>query len=204
MAHTPLDSKQDAELVAEYLRGHSAAFAEIYRRYKGKILLMVRGFFFNPEKSEEIFQEVFFKAVERLPSYDGSGSFKSWLYTLCRNHCIDRLRGQARRPEVTESQFMNDDGENFSPIAQAVAPGPASDESAYSHELARGIAQALQKLPEEQRETFLLKENGGLTFEEIAEAMNVSINTVKSRMRYALETLRRSLKDKTFVKEARS
>ncbi len=204
MQHTPLESQQDAELVGAYLGGNSAAFAEIYRRYKSKILLMVRGFIFNPEKSEEVFQEVFLKAVERLPSYDGSGSFKSWLYTLCRNHCIDRLRGQARRPEVPESQFMNDDGENFSPIARASSLEAMADESAYRQELAKGIELALKKLPEEQRETFMLKENGGLTFEEIAELMDVSINTVKSRMRYALEGLRRTLKDKTFVKEARS
>lgn len=202
MNRTPLDKAQDEELIRRYVRGDAGVFPELYGRYKNKILLMVRGFFFNPEKAEEIFQEVFLKAIERLPSFDGSGSFKSWLFALCRNHCIDRLRGQARRPELTESQFMNDDGENLSPISKAASPDPGADESAYRRELAQGIQHALKKLPEEQRETFLLKETGGLTFEEIGEITEVSINTVKSRMRYALEGLRRALKDKHFVKEA--
>jgi RNA polymerase sigma-70 factor (ECF subfamily) len=142
------------------------------------------------------------KVIERLNTFDGLGSFKSWLYTLCRHHCIDRLRYQARRPEITESEWRKDEDTKPTPIQNTVSREIAADEHAYDNELAQALNEALQKLPEEQRETFLLKERGGLTFEEIATAHQVSINTVKSRMRYALESLRRALKGKNFVKEA--
>ncbi len=88
------------------------------------------------------------------------------------------------------------------PVGLARSREISADDRVYDRELAYYLDQALQKLPEEQRETFLLKERGGLTFEEIAQLSKVSVNTVKSRMRYALEALRRALRGKSFVKEA--
>jgi len=196
------DSPSDQELIARYLRGEKDSFQILFKRYKNRIFFFVRQFFRNREKAEEVFQEVFMKVIERLNTFDGLGSFKSWLYTLCRHHCIDRLRYQARRPEITESEWRKDEDTKPTPIQNTVSREIAADEHAYDNELAQALNEALQKLPEEQRETFLLKERGGLTFEEIATAHQVSINTVKSRMRYALESLRRALKGKNFVKEA--
>ncbi|MDL1873061.1 sigma-70 family RNA polymerase sigma factor, partial [Deltaproteobacteria bacterium PRO3] len=115
----------------------------------------------------------------------------------------DRLRQQARRPETPDSQWNSEEGDGqATPVGRAADEAMPADERAYDRELAAQLEGAIQKLPEEQRETFLLKERGGLTFEEIAKLMGVSINTVKSRMRYALEALRRSLRHKSFVKEA--
>lgn len=144
------------------------------------------------------------KLIERIDHYDGSGSFKAWFFTLCRNHCIDRLRHQARRPEIVESEFRGDEAGSPTPLSMAVASQIPADGHVYQQELRAGLEESLKKLPEDQREVFLLKERGELTFEEIAQVQGVSVNTVKSRMRYAMESLRRSLKGKIFVKEALS
>jgi len=195
------ETTRDEDLVAFYLKGDPEAFPILYQKYQHGLFLLVRSFFPVRERAEEVFQEVFMKLVERMQSFDSSGSFKSWLYTLCRNHCIDRIRHQKRRPEQPESDWRSDE-EAPTPLDRARDTSVAADTEAYDRELAAHLDKALINLPQEQRETFLLKERGGLTFEEIAQASGVSVNTVKSRMRYALETLRRILKGKTFVKEA--
>ncbi|MCC6273094.1 MAG: sigma-70 family RNA polymerase sigma factor [Deltaproteobacteria bacterium] len=197
------ESPRDDELVAAYLQGRQEAFGVLFQRYKNGIFFVVRNYFPNRERAEEVFQEVFLKLLERLGHFDGSGSFRGWFFTLCRNHCIDRLRQQARRPETPDSQWNPEEGDGqATPVGRAADEAMPADERAYDRELAAQLEGAIQKLPEEQRETFLLKERGGLTFEEIAKLTGVSINTVKSRMRYALEALRRSLRHKSFVKEA--
>ena len=196
-------SPRDDELVAAYLQGQQQAFGVLFQRYKNGIFFVVRNYFPNRERAEEVFQEVFLKLLERLNHFDGSGSFRGWFFTLCRNHCIDRIRQQARRPETPDSQWRDDEGDGqATPVGRATEDSLPADQRAYDRELAEQLETAIQKLPEEQRETFLLKERGGLTFEEIAKMMGVSINTVKSRMRYALESLRRMLRHKAFVKEA--
>ena len=196
-------SPRDDELIAAYLQGRQEAFEVLFQRYKNGIFFVVRNYFPNKERAEEVFQEVFLKLLERLHHFDGSGSFRGWFFTLCRNHCIDRLRQQARRPETPDSQWSNDEGDaQATPVGRAADESMPADERAYDLELAAQLETAIEKLPDEQRETFLMKERGGLTFEEIAKMTGVSINTVKSRMRYALESLRRSLRNKSFVKEA--
>jgi RNA polymerase sigma-70 factor (ECF subfamily) len=202
MNPSPKTTISDEELILRYRDGESSAFPSLFSRYRGKVFLLVRGYFPNRERAEEVFQEIFLKVFERLDSFDASGSFRSWFLTLCRNHCIDRIRQQARRPEVPESGLRSAEDTLPSPLETTADGADGPDQAAYSRELAEGLKTALGKLPEEQRETFLLKERMGMTFEEIAELMEVSVNTAKSRMRYALEGLRRALKGKGFVKEA--
>ncbi len=202
MMRGPNPVLSDEELITRYRRGDPAAFPTLFSRYQGKVFLLVRGYFPNRERAEEVFQEVFLKVIERMESFDSSGSFKSWFLTLCRNHCIDRLRQQYRRPEVPESSLGDGEDPSPPPSASALSKETPADQLAYAHELAGLLQRALSRLPEEQRETFLMKERMGMTFEEIAKSMDISVNTVKSRMRYALEALRRALKGKSFVKEA--
>ncbi|HCU25544.1 MAG TPA: RNA polymerase subunit sigma [Deltaproteobacteria bacterium] len=193
----------DETLIAAYLQGRKDSFPALFRRYQNRIFFMVRNYFSNRERAEEVFQEVFLKLLQHLEQYDASGSFRAWFFTLCRNHCIDRLRQQARRPETPDSAWGENNEDGPTPLSQSADSALVSaDEAAYDRELAGLLTSAIRKLPEEQRETFILKERSGLTFEEIAEVMQVSVNTAKSRMRYALEALRRNLRHKSFVKEA--
>lgn len=195
-------TEPDTHFVQRYLGGDPSAFDVLFDRYQRSVFFLVRQYFPQKERAEEVFQEVFMKVLERLDRFHGDGSFRAWLFTLSRNHCIDRLRYQSRRPEIPESAFGDPTEDGPGPIAQEKSQEMSSDEKTYEKELARHLQEALSKLPEEQRETFLLKERGGMTFEEIAGLMEVSVNTVKSRMRYALAHLRRALKSKAFIKEA--
>ena len=196
-------SPSDQELVKKYLRGDSQAFDQLYDRHHRAVFLLVRQYFHQRERAEEVFQEIFMKVLERLDRYQSEGSFKAWLFTVSRNHCIDRLRYQARRPE-TPASAIGDPDEGGDILETVATISGSQEERIYDHQLAGHLQEALEKLPEEQRETFLLKESGGLTFEEISQMMGVSVNTAKSRMRYALSHLRRVLKGKAFIKEARS
>lgn len=194
---------EDAELIRRHLAGDRKAFPLLYERYEKGVYFLVRQYFPQTQRAEEVFQEVFMKVLERLDRFHAEGSFRAWLWTLSRNHCIDRLRYQQRRPETPESALSNREEDSPGFLSQVPHGDPATDSQVYERELVDYLKKELTKLPEEQRETFLLKEQSGLTFEEIAQVMEVSINTVKSRMRYALAALRRSLKNKTFVKETR-
>jgi RNA polymerase sigma-70 factor (ECF subfamily) len=193
----------DQELVRRYLGGDPQAFDQLYDRHHRSVFLLVRQYFHQRERAEEVFQEIFMKLLDRLDRFQSEGSFKAWLFTLSRNHCIDRLRYQARRPE-TPASALGDPEEGGDFLERSAHVQSVQEDRAYENQLAGHLQEALEKLPEEQRETFLLKESGGLTFEEIAQTMGVSVNTAKSRMRYALAHLRRVLKGKGFVKEART
>jgi RNA polymerase sigma-70 factor (ECF subfamily) len=200
----PLGSSlSDQELVRGYLGGDPKAFDQLYERHHRSVFLLVRQYFHQRERAEEVFQEVFMKVLERLDRFQSEGSFRAWLFTVSRNHCIDRLRYQARRPE-TAASALGDPEEGGNILEQIAHTESFQEERTHDHQLAGHLQEALDKLPEEQRETFLLKEGGGLTFEEISHLMGVSVNTAKSRMRYALAHLRRVLKGKVFIKEARS
>lgn len=203
MAPASKASPNDQELVQRYLRGDAQAFDQLYDRHNRSVFLLVRQYFPQHQRAEEVFQEIFMKVLERLDRFQSEGSFRAWLFTLSRNHCIDRLRYQSRRPETPASAFG--DPEEHSDILEQAGRSEANPEDrTYEKQLREQLREALDKLPEEQRETFLLKESGGLTFEEIAQTMGVSVNTAKSRMRYALDHLRRILRGKGFVKEART
>ncbi|MBI2336772.1 MAG: sigma-70 family RNA polymerase sigma factor [Deltaproteobacteria bacterium] len=202
----PTDSKQswpDEKLIKGYLKGEMDCFRVIYDRYQQRVFFITRRYFNDGNKAEEVFQEIFLKVIQKLSGYQNTGSFRAWLFKLCRNHCIDVIRSQARKKEVNESNLhSNHDSEDNAGVLDELATVEATMENhTYDQQLAKKLDLALTSLPEEQKEVFLLKERGGLTFEEIAEMIQVSVNTAKSRMRYALKSLRRSLKSKSYVKE---
>src|SRR5436190_4554126 len=145
------ETTRDEDLVAFYLKGDPEAFPILYQKYQHGLFLLVRSFFPVRERAEEVFQEVFMKLVERMQSFDSSGSFKSWLYTLCRNHCIDRIRHQKRRPEQPESDWRSDE-EAPTPLDRARDTSVAADTETYDRELAAHLHKAHTNLPQEQRE----------------------------------------------------
>ncbi len=204
MVQDSSQAPKDEQLLSRHLQGDPKAFGELYRRYEKGIFFLVRQFFFQPAKAEEVFQEVFMKLLERADRFQAEGSFKAWFWSLARNHCIDRIRYHARRPEIPESALGSGESDDSHPLDRWAHQKADAEEMAYDRELTSHLQEALATLPPDQRETFLLKERGGLTFDEIAQSMKVSVNTAKSRMRYALRSLRRALKHKAFIKEAQT
>lgn len=183
----------DEELLRAYRDGDSGAFRTLFGRYRGPLFNFLLRRIGDRGRAEELYQDTWTKVIERCAEFRGDAKFSTWLYTIARNACIDhhrkmKFRGHASLDEVRRGSSP--------PMVERVAnPGPAPDQLASGAALKERIAKAVQELPEDQREVFLLRQLQGLAFKEIAEVVGVPVNTVKSRMRYALERLQLGLGD---------
>jgi RNA polymerase sigma-70 factor (ECF subfamily) len=147
---------------------------------------------YNFTQAEDLTQETFLRVVKQASAYEQRAKFTTWLFTLARNLCIDASR---RRIHRKAQSLDSTDEEGNSLLDRTAASGPAVDRQVIGHQLQARLTEAIDSLPEDQREVFLMRESADLSFKEIADVIGVSENTVKSRMRYALEKLRASLEE---------
>ena len=175
--------------------GDARAFEVLVRRHRTPVFNFILRFTGHRARAEDVLQETWLKVVRSAPDYETKAKFTTWLYTIARNLCVDSARKESYRQTASlESATTGSDGEAQRPLAEALPDEGASPErGAYNARLRPLLERALSGLPEEQREVFVLREYSGIPFKEIAEVTGVSENTVKSRMRYALEGLRRRL-----------
>ena len=181
----------DELLLSAYREGDAKAFEALLERYRGPLFNVVVRSVRDRGRAEEIYQDVWLKVIERCEDFRGDAKFSTWLYRIARNLCIDhqrkmKFRGHASFDEPPRGQSGT--------IGERVAnPGPTTEALAAGRLMQDRIADAVQALPDEQREVFLLRHLQGLAFQEISDVVGVPANTVKSRMRYALERLQRAL-----------
>lgn len=177
-----------------FQQGDAAAFAPLMRRHLSGIYNFIARHTSPGPGAEDLSQEVFLRVVERAGEFKHESRFATWLYSIARNLCIDALRKQAHRnhPSLDEP---SDDGGTLRDQIGDEHPQATGERVAQSREVAARIEAALRGLPEEQREVFLLREIAHLPFQEIARVTGSPENTVKSRMRYALERLQEALRD---------
>jgi RNA polymerase sigma-70 factor (ECF subfamily) len=188
--------RTDEELMLDFQKGDVKAFEEILKRHRHGVFNFILRFLGNRETAEEVFQEVFIKIHKAADRYLPNGKFSTWLYTITRNQCVDTFRRQKLRDAMSlDTSGKEDDTKLVDTIAGDEVP---PDVLSSAHEIQTVLEFALEKLNADQREVFLLREKEGFKFEEIAEMTGVSVNTVKSRMRYALEGLKRTLKKSRF------
>lgn len=186
----------DETLFGRFKEGDQAAFDLLLKRYQGPIFSLILKSVRNHQAAEEIFQDVFFKVIEKRDSFRTDVSFRAWLFTVCRNTCIDTARKNKRAPGI-DSIFADEE----KPLEIRLgSPNPGPLEGAAGSQLDSFLEEALRELPPEQRETFYLKVKGEMTFEEIGEVMKCSVNTAKSRMRYAAEQLREIFKKRGYLR----
>ena len=188
----------DEMLMVRYQRGDRDAFAELVRRYKSPIYNFVLRQVRQGTTAEDVTQDVFLRVVQSAAEFKHEARFSTWLYTIARNLCVDHLRKQTHRRHPSLDQPAQSGNESSRPLLDNVADGhprASVERSAVSGEVAGKIVEAVEALPEEQREVFLLRELGNLPFKEIAEITGVGENTVKSRMRYALDRLQEALSE---------
>jgi len=183
--------RTDEELLAAYQQGDPGAFEALLRRYRAPLFTFLLRMLGDRERAEDLAQETFLRIVRGAQAWEHRARFQTWLYTIARNLCVD----QSRRDRFRRADSIDAEGpDGEAPLVDSV-PGGEIDPArgAESSRMRPVLMQALLSLPVEQREVFVLREQAGLPFREIAELTWVNENTVKSRMRYALEGLRKAL-----------
>lgn len=187
--------EDDAALLRRYRKGDAEAFATLYARHRLGLYRFLCGLGGDAAQAEEAFQETWLSLIRSDSEPQGRASFRTWLYRIARNRLIDHWRRNGRRSAQHEAFDEQLHGEAL--------PGEAEDplrQLSLSRDRER-LQQALEALPGEQREVFLLRAHGDLELQEIAELTRTPAETVKSRLRYALQKLRRLLADPAATQE---
>lgn len=189
----PYEEQSDEELMLGYADGDARAFEVLLRRHEKPVFNFIYRSVGRKDIAEELLQDVFLRVIRNASSYQQSAKFTTWLYTIARNICIDRSRKKGGK-ELSLDQPVGDDDK--STFLDHVVDGSSQMATDYDRDVFRQrLEQALAKLPDEQREVFVMREISDLKFREIAEILDIPVPTVKSRMRYALEALRGHLSE---------
>lgn len=186
--------RSDEDLMQAYKEGDTQAFQLLLSRYQKPIYNFIFKYLRNREAAEEAFQEVFLRLVKAADDYRPSAKFSTWLYTLARNFCIDQSRKNSFRNHLSLDQ-KDEHGEPFYHLNRLIVADSTAENVSSANELERHLHRILEELSPEQKEVFLLREVQSLSFDEIATITKVSVNTVKSRMRYALQAIQKKFQE---------
>ncbi|MBL7846922.1 MAG: sigma-70 family RNA polymerase sigma factor [Cyclobacteriaceae bacterium] len=168
---------------------------QTFRKERGKLLSFIRGKVSSTEEAEDILQDVFYQFVAGFEAIESMDRVTSWLYSVARNKIIDRYRRDAARPKVATLDGSTSQEEDAPLTLQEILPDldNTPEGTLLRDAIWDEITLALDDLPAEQREIFILNEIEEQSFREIAERTGVSINTLLSRKRYAILALRKRL-----------
>ena len=188
----------DVELVRLAQKGDGTAFAELVARHQRQLYRLALRMTGSEADAQEVLQEAFLNAYQKLPNFRGEAQFSSWLYRIAANSALMRLRRKRRAPDALTDQPLELQGPRFSAEGY-LDPPPRSDwsqradEKMMDRELGTAIDQAVNGLPDDYRTVFLLKDVDGLSNEEIADALELTVPAVKSRLHRARLALREKL-----------
>ena len=185
----------DQLLLNSYLSGDKSAISQLIERHSRRVKEYIRMMVKDNDVADDIFQETFIKAVRVIDEgrYTDNGKFLSWILRIAHNQVIDHFRARKQQKQVTEA----DAGYNVLGTLR-FADGTVEDDM-VSAQINSDVRRLVELLPDEQREVVMLRYYSGLSFKEIAEQTDVSINTALGRMRYALINLRKLIKDNNLV-----
>ncbi|SJZ38195.1 RNA polymerase sigma factor [Sediminibacterium ginsengisoli] len=189
-----LDQASDTELVLAFQEGDLNAFETLVLRYKDKVFSSILFFVKDSYLAEDLFQDVFIKIIDTLKNkrYTEEGKFLPWALRIAHNLCVDYFRKVKRTPAIKTS----DDKDIFEVLQVSEDGADSKIMQGQSHERVR---QMLDLLPDEQREIIILRHYANLSFKEIAQITNCSINTALGRMRYGLINLRKMMQERQIV-----
>ena len=176
--------------------GDARAFEALVVRHRAPVYNFILRLAGSPARAEDLLQETWLKVVRGAQDWQPKARFTTWVYTIARNLCVDSARKESYRKADSLDAPVGAGGEGRALAETLPDDGRASpDRGAHNQRLRPLIEKALLSLPTEQREVFLLREYSGIPFKEIAQVTGVPEPTVKSRMRYALEGLRKKLQE---------
>ena len=183
-------SVSDQEIVAEVLAGKQHRYAELVGRYQGPIVNYVYRMMGQYEDAVDLSQDVFLKAYSALESYQPRYPFSAWLFRIARNAPIDELRRRRLRTVPLDAPIATGEG---SVDRQIEAPDVGPEQQYLRAELQGELGALVAELPEKYREPLVLRHGAELSYEEIAEALELPLGTVKTRIFRAREALRKRL-----------
>jgi len=186
------DRQVDAELIARVQRGDKRAFDLLVIKYQRRIMRLLSRQVRNPSDIEDIAQETFIKAYRALPDFRGESAFYTWLYRIAINTARNWYVAQTRRPQTVDPR-ENPEGETFDQIDN-LRDINTPEALLASRQVAQTINQAMAELPEELRNAITLREVEGLSYDEIAQAMDCPVGTVRSRIFRAREAIANKLR----------
>jgi RNA polymerase sigma-70 factor (ECF subfamily) len=187
-----VQTPSDKELIAEIGKGSEDAFETLITRYESRVFNLAMRFCRNQEDAEEVIQDVFTTLYRKLDSFQGKSAFSSWLYRIVVNASFMKLRKRKSQQTVSVEDLTPQTREQV--FESDVFIDRRSDTLAYNREIRETLFDAISKLPEQYRAVFVLRDIDGLSNQEVAEILQLSIPAVKSRLHRSRLMLRRKLK----------
>ncbi len=188
----------DEQLIERCRQGDQAALEELLARYQNRLMAFIYSVVRDYHLAEDIFQETFLRVYRQAGKFRRGASFKTWLYAIAINLCRDALRKSKRRPEVSlETETAGRDGSNPRRVSDLLAgkdPGPR--EAAGGREMEAILRRELAGLSLEHRQVIILSRLEGMKYRQIARVLGIPPGTVRSRLHYGLEQLRRNFADR--------
>jgi RNA polymerase sigma-70 factor, ECF subfamily len=183
-----VQNDDDLGLINRFKEGDTSAFGEIVLKYQDKIYNLCRHMLGNAQDAEDAAQEVFLKAYQALPKFQPEAALYTWLYRIATNTCIDY-----KRKPVFESLF-GDSGEGERLVHDRPSDAPSPEKLYQSKQIGQALQESLGKMSPKLRAIIVLKEVEELSYEEIADTLDISMGTVKSRIARAREELQKLMK----------
>jgi len=177
----------DQELIQQFLSGEKGGIEKLINRHKTKVYTYIVLVVKNQQLAEDIFQDTFIKVIRSLidGKYKDNGRFVSWVIRIAHNLIIDHFRKEKQINTLSNDDYEADIFNSRKLSDQNI------EEVMIREQITNDVRQLIDELPEEQKQVILLRHYGGMSFKEIAEQTDVSINTALGRMRYALINLRK-------------
>ena len=182
----------DYELIQRFIKGEQSCFEQLIHRHKNKVFAYISLYIRDHALAEDLFQDTFVKVIQSVKTgkYYDNGKFLSWVMRIAHHLIIDHFRRVKQMNTIS-----NDDYESDIFNSRKLADATVEDDM-IRRQIQKDVRKMISLLPEDQREVVILRHYAGLSFKEIAEITDVSINTALGRMRYALINMRKLMEEK--------
>lgn len=184
----------DQELIRDYLNGRESSLEKIILRYKDKLYAYIFTMVKCHQTTDDIFQDTFIKVINTLKSgnYNEEGKFIHWVTRIAHNLIIDYFRRNKRMP-------MQNTTNDQDPFERIHLPSPSIEDLMIEEQIHKDVKRLIEELPKDQKEVLMMRHYQGMSFKDIAEQTDVSINTALGRMRYAIINLRKFAQEKNLI-----
>lgn len=193
-----MKNSNDSQLISYYIKGNENALALLLDRYKDRVYAFIYQRVNDRDLSEDIFQDTFLKVITTLKEdrYKDEGKFINWCLRIAHNNIIDCYRNQRNKTHISESSYESDEYSIWDFIS---SPENSAEETLVQKQIQKDLLKLIEYLPQDQKEIIDLRIFKGLSFKEISEEIDISINTALGRMRYALMNLRKLIQQHNII-----